>query len=214
MLTTALLAASPRAFAFAPAADASEEASPPAGDEVPTVESALESGDLTTAREQATAARESDPTPENWLTEAKVFDALGDYEGASESYHGYLDAIGDAEPDERAAVEGRLEEIEAASRGTVADEPESTHREAIDRERAEREAAGQLKPAPPPPAPEPPRDRVVKKWYFWVTLAAIAGAAGAITAISIKAANQERKDALDRVPGPNTGPGGPVLFRF
>ena len=41
------------------------------------------------------------------------------------------------------------------------------------------------------------RERIVKKWYFWVTILAIAASGAAITGIAIKAANDERKDSLD-----------------
>lgn len=213
-LPTGLLTALPIAVSTPVFAAPAPEPAASAEEGEPTVARALESGDLTTARELATAARSEDPSPENWLAEAEVFDALGDIAAATESYQGYLDAVGDAPSDERARVEARLDELAEQSRGVVADEAASTHREEIDAERAEREAATRLKP-PPPPAPAPePRDRIVEKWYFWVTLAAIAGAAGAITGISIKAANQERKDSLDRVAGPGNGPTGGVLFRF
>lgn len=205
---TMLLAGSPALAA--PAAEA-----PSAEAEQPTVGDALESGDLTTAQEVASSAREADPSAENWLAQAKALDAKGDLAGAVDAYQAHLEALGDGgTPEERAQVEQRIEQLREQARGTVADEPASTHREALDQARADRE--GPAEP-PPPEKPLPPPakdDRVVKKWYFWVTLGAIVAAAGAVTAISIKAAAQEREDALGRGPA-NPGPGGGgVLFRF
>jgi len=97
----------------------------------------------------------------------------------------------------------------------VPDEPASTHREELDAAREER-----LAPTPEPekaePAPAPVEDvKIVKKWYFWVTLAAIVASAGAITGIAIKAATDERKDSLDRSASlPTPAADSPALIRF
>ncbi len=40
------------------------------------------------------------------------------------------------------------------------------------------------------------------KWYFWVTILAIAASGAAITGIAVKAANDERPDSLDNSAGP------------
>jgi hypothetical protein len=209
-----LLAAGP-AQALGPEASEDKAAQKADADEGPTLAEALEAGDLTTARELASQAREADPSPENWLAEATVLDQAGEYAAAADAYRGYLKALPEGTAStERANAQARLEELEAAARGTVSDEPESTHREQIDDDRAKREAANRPAPPPKPEAPRKREDRIIKKWYFWVTLAAIAGAAGAITGISIKAAAQEQKDDLDRQSrGPMLSPGGAV-FRF
>ncbi|HEY8375172.1 MAG TPA: hypothetical protein VIK91_01730, partial [Nannocystis sp.] len=143
---------------------------------------------------------------------AEVCTRLADLVCARAAWQGYLAAP--PKGADRGPAEAALREIEDMSRGTVADEGASTHRERLDRERAEREAAA--KPAAPvakEERPKPPkRERIVKKWYFWVTTLAIAAAAGAITGIAIQAARDERADDLDeraRVPvGPPPPPQG------
>lgn len=185
-------------------------AGPAGGPAAPaSVDEALAAGDLATARTLAEQARVADPSPANWRREAEVCARLADLACARAAWQGHLDALPKGEG--RAAAEAELKAIEDMSRGTVADEAPSRHRARLDQARAEREAA--LRPAPPAPEgprPAPPkRERIVKKWYFWVTTLAIAAAAGAITGIAIQAARDERADDLDenlRLPaGPPDG---------
>ena len=187
-------------------------AAPP---ESPTVGAALEEGDLTTASELAREAREKDPTAENWHREGKILEDLGDYDGAKAAYQGELQALPKDASGPRRAVQEDLARVDRASRGTVPDEPESQHRTELDKQWAgsappPRKAKKQAKPDAPGAKP---RDRIVKKWYFWVTIAAIVASAAAVTGIAIKAARDERRDALDR----QRAPGGfalPTVIRF
>lgn len=162
-----------------------------------TIEAALETGDLGTARTLAEQARVADPSASNWRREAEVCGRLGDVACARAAWQGHLKAL--PKGADRGEAEAQLAALEDMSRGTVSDEAASTHRAALDEARADKEAA--LRPAPalaegPKPAP-PKRERIVKKWYFWVTTIAIAAAAGAITGIAIQAARDERADDLD-----------------
>jgi hypothetical protein len=179
-----------------------------------SAEEAAESGDLTTARERATAAREADRSAESWLREAHVLEQAGDYSGAISAYKAHLAALPEGASDQdRAGVEAKIRALEERSRGAVEDEPESTHRERLDQERADRIAAARPKPKPRPLQPrEPKDDKITRKWYFWVTLAAIAASGAAITAIAIKAATEDQPDALDTQSSPV--PSGPALLRF
>lgn len=174
-----------------PPADASSEPAPSE-----SVESALEQGDLSEAAEQATAARRADPSPENWRREAEVLERKGDYEGAAAAYQGELDALpeGDAGRDRAAADLQRVREL---SRGRVKTEPASKHREELDAKWAAPTKKAAPKKSVPPPVDKAPEDRIVRKWYFWVTVAAIVASAAAVTGIAIKAARDERRDALD-----------------
>lgn len=169
-----------------------------------TVDGALEAGDLDAAQELATEARKADPSAATWQREGEVLESSGEYGKAGKAYRAAAKAAEESEDAEAlAAAEDGLTRVKAASRGTVADEPESTHREQLD----ERWAP----PAPPPkpePKPEPvpiedKSDRIVTKWYFWVTVGAIAASAAAVTAIAIRAAREDQPDALDSlVPAP------------
>ena len=109
--------------------------------------------------------------------------------------------LGDAE---RAAVVARLAALEDMSRGTVVDEPASTKRAGLDQARRDRELALLPKPKvdrPKPVAPPAPKEKIAKKWYFWVTLLAIAASGAAITAFAVKAAKDDRPDDLDASAG-------------
>ncbi|MCA9663908.1 MAG: hypothetical protein KC486_36620, partial [Myxococcales bacterium] len=172
-------------------------AAAPSGAAAPAnVDAALESGDLTSARELAVSAREADPSAANWAKEAAVHEARGDYAGAIAAWEGHRDALPEDDDSGRAAAESRIADLEERSRGTVADEPASTHRDELDKDRAERLAALQPKVDEPKPKPKPPKpkERIIKKWYFWVTVAALAASAGAITGIAIQAARDEQAD--------------------
>lgn len=192
----------PRPVLAAPAASAS------------SVEAALEAGDLTRARELAVAAREDDPSPANWAKEAEAATALGDYEAAIAAWSGYREALDEDAVSERETATATIKELQEESRGVALDEPESTHREELDEARAARLAALAPKPGPTKDRPPPPKpkERIVKKWYFWLTVAAIAASAGAITGIAVQAAREEQMDDLSARGGAlPTGPGGFVV---
>jgi len=156
--------------------------------------------DLTTAREQAAADVANNPTAPNQRRMAELAERAGDYETAATYYDAELKKLGSNDTEGRARATADLQRVRAASRGVIADEGASTHRAALDQK---------WTPAKPPEAkptvrPQPATkvagdDRIVKKWYFWVTLGAIAGAAAAVTAIAIKASRDDKPDALERM---------------
>jgi len=176
-------------------------AAAPALEQPVSVDAALASGELTGAREQAAAAREADPNVETWGAEAEVCERLADLACAKAARSQQRDLM-KADSPERAAVEAKLAALEDMSRGTVADEGTSTHRAELDRARSGRSVAP-TKPAPDiaTDTPKPPRERIVKKWYFWVTLGAIAASAVAITVIGVKAARDEQDTNPDASAG-------------
>lgn len=195
-----------------PVAPASE--TPPAEiPEVAAIRSALEAGDLTSARELAVARSEAEPSSENLLLEAEVHRALGDYDRAKAALDRAIAALPEQASSERAALVQLRDEIEASARGTKADEPPSSHREQLDRERAERVAALAPKPTPAPePVDEPkPREPIIKKWYFWVTLGAIVAVTGAIIGVAVQS-NVEARDA--EALGRQGSPAGGLTLRF
>jgi hypothetical protein len=158
---------------------------------------AVEAGDLSSARELAEAARKADPSADNWRREAVVCAELADYGCARVAWQEYLKAA--PAGGERTAAEGELAKVEKLSLGAVEDEGPATRRAALDKARADKLAA--LRPRPEPkddvrPA-TPRRQPIVRKWYFWVTMVAIAAAAGAITGIAVQAARDEQADDLD-----------------
>lgn len=166
-----------------------------------SVEEALAAGDLSAARELAEAARKAKPGVGTWATEADVCERQGDL-ACARAARAQQRALAPEGSPERAAAEARLAALEDMSRGTAGDEPASTQRAELDAQRAARDL---VKPPPPKldkaPVKAPPRERIVKKWYFWVTILAIAASGAAITGIAIKAANDERKDSLDASAG-------------
>lgn len=195
-----------------------------------SVEGALEAGDLTTAKQLARAAREAEPTAAAWQREGEVLEQAGEYREAAKAYR----AAKRAASQEAAAAPGKgakatkarnasaaaiasaeesLVRVKAMARGTVADEPVSTHREQLD-PRWEPPPPKPAQPEPEPePLPEPEPERIVTKWYFWVTVGAIAASAAAVTAIAIRAARDEQPDALSGLsPGP--APRGLGALRF
>ncbi len=177
---------------------------------------AVQSGDLSSARDLAVTARKADPSPANWAREAEAATALGDYERAIAAWQGHLASLADDATNEREAANATLKKLRAEARGTVEDEPVSSHRVEIDGAR-ERRIAALLPPEKPKieekkPPPPKPKERIIKKWYFWVTVAAIAASAGAITGIAVQAAREEQMDDLSARGGAlPTGPGGFVL---
>lgn len=203
--------AEPSAPATESSASGAVKGTEPGAKQPGSASAANETGDLTAAREQAVTSRKADPTPENWRREAEVMERSGNYGAAIAAYQGLLEALpADAQAD-RADAQARIETLQDAQRGKVADEPTSTHRKQLD-----------ARWAPPPPvvpdtapAPAPPaekKDRIVTKWYFWVTLTAIVASAAAITAIAIKASTEDDNDALSASHGPT--PTGATVLRF
>jgi hypothetical protein len=186
-----------------PAAAGSGSAMPvaDAASEPASVDAALVAGDLSAAREQAEAARKASPSVRTWAAEADVCERQGDL-ACARAARAEQRALAPEGSPERAAAEARLAALADMSRGTAADEPASTKRAELD---AERSARDLVKPPAPKldqaPVKAPPRERIVKKWYFWVTILAIAASGAAITGIAIKAANDERKDSLDASAG-------------
>lgn len=182
---------------------------------------AAQPGDLSAQAEAATAAREAEPSAANWRAEAEAKEAAGDYDGAADAYRGELEALPEDAVNERRKSEADWERVREASRGRVEDEPTSTHRAEFDRQWVPPAPPEQLRPAPRPKADpnldKAEDDRIITKWYFWVTVAAIAASAGAVAGIAIKAARDERGDALDASglqPMPTGRFGGPGLIRF
>ncbi|MCA9651894.1 MAG: hypothetical protein H6712_28690 [Myxococcales bacterium] len=176
-----------------------------------TIDDALEAGDLTRAQELATEARKAEPTAATWQREGEVLEQSGEYRRAAEAYRGAKKAAGEDAEAVAAADEG-LVRVRAASRGTVADEPESTHRKELD-ERWAPKPKPKAEPTPEPkPLDGPKPDRIVTKWYFWVTVGAIVASAAAVTAIAIRAAKDDQPDALGLQAAPP--PRGPGVLRF
>ena len=176
-----------------------------------------EAGDLGARAEAASAAREAEPTAVHWRAEAEAKEALGDYVGAADAYRGELEALPEDDIDARRKSEADWERVRELSRGKVEDEPASTHRAEFDREWVPPAPPEQLRPVPRPKADptlvDDTDDRIITKWYFWVTVAAIAASAGAVAGIAIKAARDERSDALD-ASGLQRMPSAPTGFRF
>lgn len=180
---------------------AARSATPTAG-AASSAEAALASGDLTAARSLAESAREASPSAASWGLLAEVCEQQEDLVCARAARTQQRDLAAKGSP-EREAATVKLAALEDMSRGTVADEPASTRRAALDQARSERELA--LLPKPivdkPKPAPPPPREKIVKKWYFWVTILAIAASGAAITAFAVKAVKDDQPDDLDASAG-------------
>jgi uncharacterized membrane-anchored protein len=194
-----------------PVAPASE-----ATDQTAAIHSALEAGDLTTARELAVALCEAQPSSEHFALEATVHLALGDYERAKTALDKAIAALPEGADAERAALLEQREQLEGRSRGSRFDEPYSKHRERLDDERAERLAALAPKPEPKPePVDEPkPPEPIIKKWYFWVTLGAIVATAGAIVGVAVATNVGAKDDAAARGASPPNAPAGGLTLRF
>ncbi len=181
---------------------AARSAGPTAGAAPGSVEAALAGGDLTEARSLAESARDASPSVASWGVLAEVCEQQEDFVCARAARTQQRDLAAKGSP-EREAATVKLAALEDMSRGTVGDEPASTRRAALDQARSERELA--LLPKPivdkPKPAPPPPREKIVKKWYFWVTILAIAASGAAITAFAVKAAKDDQPDDLDASAG-------------
>lgn len=217
-----LRGAAPAADDASAAEPASEEATGSADDDSPDepaevnpaqIEAALETGDLTTALELAQQHRQADPSdPARWAREAEVLEQKGQWVAAIAAWR---EAANRADADARVTYEDRIAELDPKARGQVEDEPASTHADKLDAARAARELAAN--PPPPEPAPEPapapaPKEKIVTKWYFWLTIGAIAASAGAITGIAIKSSIDERKRSAAGPGG--AGAMGPTVLRF
>lgn len=175
----------------------------------PTAEPSAADLDLEQARADARERASASPTAANHRAEAQLAEEAGDRAAAVAAYERELAALPDGDP-ARTQAKADLARVRAAMRGRVADEPTSTHRAELDRRWAPAKQAGPAPVRPAGPADAPAKDdRIVKKWYFWVTIAAIAVSAAAVTGIAIKASRADRPDALDRMaPAPGMLPGG------
>jgi hypothetical protein len=213
------------AFAWAPVARAAPTSTtepantPPASAPSAAAEPAsapAESGSPIAELERAQAARKANPSAQTWRAEGRAHEQLGDLEGAESAYRAGIGAASEAE---RAALQTDLDRVVAARRGKAADEPASTHRKELDAKWGGAKGTAKAPKGSSEPLPaQPKNDRIVTKWYFWVTVLAIAASAAAVTGIAIKAARDERKDALDRRFTPPGGaqrwPSGPAVLRF
>lgn len=196
-----------------PAAATAPAPAPAPAPPATTLEGALESGDLTTAKALAREARLAEPTAATWQREGEVLEQAGELRLAAKAYRSAKQAAGDDEA-AAAAAEAGLVRVKASARGTIADEPASTHRAALD-PRWEPPPAKQVAPPPEPIVEPPPPERIVTKWYFWVTVGAIAASAAAVAAIAIKAARDDQPDALDALaPAQGFGARGLGALRF
>ena len=197
-LAVSLAWISPAVVRAAPAPEAEQaEREAPKTAELPdeaAIHSALKDGDLTTAREIAVARSAADPSVDNLMLEAQVWTALGDYENAKRAYTAARDTLPAEATELRESIDEEIAALEKQSRGTVADEPESSERERLDAERAARLAALAPKLPEAPIVDKPKPVPITKKWYFWVTLGAIAASAGAIVGIAVSSAVEERRD--------------------
>jgi len=205
----------PTAPTAAPEAAPPTDASPPAPAAPTAPEAAQETeGDLRATIDAARAEREAQPSATRWHQEGEALERAGRYAEAEVAYAEALDALPAKAKAERTAYANDLERVRLQARGTVASEPTSTHRAALDARWAAEPAAAPP-PAAAPEAPPPgPHDRLVNKWYFWVTLGAIAASAVAVTVISVQASRETRTDALSSA-GPESGAAtGGALFRF
>ncbi len=199
-------AAPPTATEPTPKTDA-----PPASDAASvTAEDAAASGDLTTMREQAKAATKADPSPANHHREGQLAEQAGDGAAALSAYEAELAATRDAAA--RKSVQADITRVKEAMRGRVADEPASTHRKELDKRWGTAKEPGKAKGATPiavDPGPQK-KEKIVKKWYFWVAVIAIAASAAAVTGIAVTAAKDDKPDSLDRR-APIFGVGTPAL---
>lgn len=183
---------------------------PPSDAASVTTEDAVASGDLTTMREQAAAATKADPSPANHHREGQLAEQAGDDAAALTAYQAELAATKDAAA--RKSVEADIARVREGMRGRVADEPASTHRKELDKRWGAEKAAAKPKASAPIAADPGPqkKEKIVRKWYFWVAVVAIAASAAAVTAIAITAAKDDKPDSLDRR-APIFGIGTPAL---
>jgi hypothetical protein len=183
---------------------------PPADAASATAEDAAASGDLTTMREQAAAATKADPSPANHHREGQLAEQAGDSSAALKAYEAELAVTRDAAA--RKSVQADVARVRETMRGRVIDEPASTHRKELDKRwGATKEGGTATSKTPVVAAPGPQKkERIVKKWYFWVAVVAIAASAAAVTGIAIEASRDDKPDSLDRR-APIIGIGTPAL---
>lgn len=196
--------------------DAGSAPDEPAPPQAPTtVEEALAAGDLATARDLARAAREADPSVENWRREGEILERMGAFAEAESAYAGALEVLPQDATAAREALRGDIARVRESARGRVETEPTSKHRSELDTRWAPPKPTRKAAAAPSAePEPVDARSgRIVTKWYFWVTVAAIVASAAAVTGIAIKSARDEKGDALDFGLAPPR-PQGPAVFRF
>ena len=147
-----------------------------------------EEGDLPRQVEATGEAWARTPTLETGRAWAQALEATGRYVEALAAWRQVAE-LEDLTPSQQTQVRADVERVDGMARGRVVDDPASTERERIDRTR---EVEGPA-PAPAPlntAAPEAPAqaDRVVEKWYFWVTLGVIVAAGATITGLAIQSA--------------------------
>lgn len=198
VLGISLLAFSARAVAAAP------EAAPPTAAATPTAATPVDAqaDDLESRRAAADARAKESPTPDNHHEAAVLAEQSGAYAEAAAAYERELAARPTADEAGRAAAAADLARVRELARGAIADEGASTHRSQLDAKWAPKPADPPPPRKPPPPLPDRPTDdRIVRKWYFWVTLGAIVASAATVTAIAVKAARDDKPDSLDRVGG-------------
>lgn len=194
---------------FSTQAIAAPQGAPPTGDTAaptttaapPTTaaEAPNDDMDLAAQRADADARAAAEPSAQNHRRAAQLAEQAGAFTAAVASYEKEIAARPADDKEGRATAASDLARVRDRARGLVPDEGASTHRGALD-------AKWSPKPAEPPPAhkaapPLPDRptdDRIVRKWYFWVTLGAIAASAAAVTAIAVKASRDDKPDVLDR----------------
>lgn len=182
-------------------------AAPPAGE---GADAAAGATDLSAARAEAEAARKAAPSAATWAREAEACERLADLACAREA-RAQQKALAPEGSKERAEAEKKLAVLGDMSRGTVGDEPASTRRAENDRRR-EKPVPKIIKPAPTvdKPVAQVKHEPIIKKWYFWVTVIAIAASGAAITAIAVDSARDEQKGAapITEPARASLGPGG------
>ncbi len=85
--------------------------------------------------------------------------------------------------------------VQERMRGKVASEPPSQHRAELDA--TWRPAPAVVAHQPVPTKTQRPREPLVRKWYFWVSVVALAASLATLTAVSVKAARDDDGDVLD-----------------
>ena len=192
------------------ASEPTAKAETPPADAASATEDAAASGDLTTMREQAAAATKADPSAANHHREGKLAEEAGDSSAALKAYEAELAVTRDAAA--RKSVQADVTRVRETMRGRVIDEPASTHRKELDKRWGTTKGSGTATSTTPVVAAPGPqkKDRIVKKWYFWVAVVAIAARAAAVTGIAIEASRDDKPDSLDRR-APIIGIGTPAL---
>lgn len=169
-----------------------------------------EEGDLPSEVERASEAWAGTPNLETGTAWARALEVTGRYVEALAAWQ-QVASLEVLTPAQRAQVRVEVERMDGMARGRVLDDPASTERERIDRSR---EVEGPA-PAPAPlntavPEEAPQADRVVDKWYFWVTLGVIVAAGATITGLAIQSAtNPGGVDDRART-SPGASGGGPM----